>query len=94
MDEKLAELEKRIEHLENETGTSHEQRQFELLVAEITPDGASTDVKTDHFGKFVRITNIDGDDAQQIMDRVDRMDEYDYALTETGEGLGVEVWNE
>jgi hypothetical protein len=92
MEDKLVELERRIEHLENELGTTYEQRQFELFAESIAPDGATTELKNDTLNKFVRVSDIDGDGVQKVINGVENRDEYEYAVTETGEGLAVEVW--
>lgn len=93
MDKELAELERRVSHLEGELETSYEQEKFENGVGSMFPDDASLDFKDGHYGYFARATDITGDDVNIALEKADRYG-YETAVVETGEGLGMEVWLE
>lgn len=94
MEEQLAELERRVAFLEEQTGECYEEHAFERTIDSITPDDADVDSRDGRYGYFAQVTNIDGDEAQEILREVEKRDGYGSALTETGNGLGVEVWTD
>lgn len=98
LEEQVQRLERRVSYLERELGTNYDEHKFETRVKSTAPDDADIDFRDGHFpngsfGEFARITNINGDDAQYILGRLEET-EYGTALTETAEGLGVEVFTE
>jgi len=93
MEEKIAELEARVAFLEAELEMSYEEEQFRRRIQSIFPDGADIESRDGAYGYFARVTDINGDEVQMAIDRLENTD-YGHAVTETGEGLGMEVWSE
>jgi len=93
MEDRLTELEQRVSYLERELDTSYEEEQFERRVESVFPDEAEIETRDEHYGFFARVTNINGDEVQMALYRFESTD-YGTAVTETGEGLGMEVWSE
>lgn len=93
MEDKLAELEQRVAYLERELDTSYEEYNFRRSVESIFSDKQDIEFRDGHYGFFALVTNINGDEAQTALDRLESRD-FGTALTETAEGLGIEVWSE
>ncbi len=91
--EDVEELANRVSHLEAELETSYMEERFERTVYSLAPnDDADVETNQGPYGYHARITNVNGDEVQAIIDRVDGRENIDFAVTETGSGLGVEVW--
>jgi hypothetical protein len=93
LSDRVSKLERRVAYLEGELEMSFEEQQFSHRIETIFPDDATVETRESVRGYFARVTDIDGDEAQIALDRLDNTD-YGTALTETGAGLGVEVWTE
>lgn len=93
MDDKVAELERRVSYLERELDMSYEEFRFKQNIEEMFTDDCTIEFRDGRYGYFARVTGIDGDDVQLAIDRLDGT-EYGHAVTETGEGLGMEVWSD
>ena len=93
LSERVSELEQRVSFLEGELEMSYEEERFRRRVRSIFPDDAEIESRDGHYGYFARVTDIPGDDVQVAIDRLENTD-YGHAVTETGEGLGMEVWSE
>jgi hypothetical protein len=93
MEEQLAELEQRVSHLERELETSYDEVSFKRAVQSIFSDEQEIEFRNGHYGYFAQVTNLDGDDVQVALDRLDNYD-FGSAVTETGSGLGMEIWSE
>lgn len=94
MEERVEELERRVSYLERELDLSYERHQFKRLANSLpTDDDAVVVVSEGPYGYHARITNINGDEVQRIIERVERQDDIDFAVTETGNGVGIEVWD-
>jgi hypothetical protein len=93
MEERLAELEQRVAYLERELETSYEEYNFRRNVESIFSDKQDIEFRDGHYGYFARVTNLNGDEVQAALDRLDNRD-LDSAVTETGEGIGMEIWSE
>lgn len=93
LSERVSQLETRVAYLEGELETSYEEEQFYRRVRSIFPDSAEIETRDGHYGFFARVTNINGDNVQAAIDRLESTN-YGHAVTETGEGLGMEVWSE
>jgi len=96
VDEEVEQLKQRVAYLERELGESLHQNRFKQKVNSLPPSSSDADIDVSEgpYGYHARITNIDGDDVQYMIEKVDGLDKYDYAVTETGTGLGFEVWTE
>jgi len=94
LEERVSDLENRVAFLERELETSYEERKFERNIGEMFPESATINFRDGRYGYFARVTDIDGDDVQMASERLDGISslEYGYAVTETSEGLGMEVW--
>lgn len=93
-EERLNELENRVSFLEKEVGTSLKQEQFVRSIELLAADEADVEFKQGRYENFARITSVNGDDVERIRQRIEKRGELNYAITETGSGLGVEVWSE
>jgi len=93
LSERVSRLETRVAYLEGELDMSYEEAQFRQKVESIFFDEAEIEMRDGHYGFFARVTDIDGDDVQHAIDRLENTD-YGHAVTETGEGLGMEIWSE
>jgi hypothetical protein len=88
-------VEKRLSYLEEELDISYEEYRFEKRLESLSPNHASLSTRCGNFGFHAKITDINGDDANEITAKIDDFhDDLDYALTETASGLGIEVWTE
>lgn len=95
LEEQVEQLSDRVSYLERELEVSYMQNRFERRMFSLLPtDDHEVEISDGPYGYHARITDINGDDVQYIIDRLDSMDRYDYAVTETGAGLGMEVWTE
>jgi len=90
---RIEELERRVAFLESELGISYDEQKFKNTVSRIFDNSVTIEFRDGHFGYFARVQGIDGDDAQSALDELDNT-AYGYALTETGSGLGIEIWTE
>lgn len=93
LSERVSQLETRVAYLEGELETSYEEEQFQRRVESIFFDEAEIEYRDGHYGFFARVTNINGDEVQAAIDRLENTD-YGHAVTETAEGLGMEIWSE
>lgn len=93
MENKVIELEKRVAYLERELDMSYEEYSFRRSIEGTFSDEQDIEFGDGHYGFFARVTNINGDEAQTALDRLENRD-FGTALTETAEGLGIEVWSE
>lgn len=93
IDERVSRLEARVDYLERELETSYEEEQFHRRIDSIFPDNAEVDTREGHYGLFARVTDMNGDELQTALDRLERTD-YGHTVTETAEGIGVEVWSD
>ena len=93
MEDRLAELEARVGHLERELETSYEEESFKRRVKSIFSDEQDIEFRDGHYGYFARVSNLDGDEIQVALDRIENTD-YGCAVTETASGPGMEVWSE
>lgn len=98
-DEKLENLEERVSHLERELGIKLELERFRQAVDYITPDDSSVNIDNDSLDRFARVTGIDGDQLQVIITNIEQRnnqnrpaENFKYEVTETGSGLGIEIW--
>ena len=93
-DEEIEELERRVDYLEGELGISLQEHTFRRRIQTIFPESTDADIEIKEngvHGYFARATGIDGDDLEVALSRLDSTD-YENAITETGDGLGLEVW--
>lgn len=93
MEERLAELERRVAYLEGELETSYEEQAFQRTIKSIFSKDQDIEYRDGHYGFFARVTNLNGDEIQVALDRLENH-EYGCAVTETAEGPGMEVWSE
>jgi len=56
-------------------------------------DDATIEIREGDYGFFARVTDIDRYDVQAAIEQMQNT-EYEYAVTETGRGLGMEIWSE
>jgi len=93
--DRVAELEDKFAFLEDELDVSYEKRAFVNRVEMCFDDSATIEIQEleKTVGYFARVTDIDGDDLQEALDSLGRTD-YGTAVTETGSGLGLEIWTE
>lgn len=94
MEERLNELELRVAYLEQELEVGYEEEMFNHNVRRFFPDDASVEIRDGHYGYYAKVTDINGDDVQGALNRIEEHEKYDAAVTETAEGLGMEVWTE
>lgn len=92
-EEKLNELAKRVSFIENELGTNYSQNKFRGAIESVFTEEQEIEYKEGRYGQFARVTNIDGDQAQIAIDKLEPKG-YGTALTETSRGLGIEIWEE
>lgn len=96
MEERIEELEKRIDHLERELGESYERYKFEQRIARLvrTRDVDAEIRDSKHMmGYHAKLSDLSADELNEAIDRLIAIDdEYDWAMTETSEGIGLEVW--
>ena len=94
-EERLHNLESRVNYLESEVGESLEAERFERDVSRII-DGRdySLDVSTGNpYSEYhAEFTDISVEQLNQARDRLDGTDYLHWAIIETSEGLGFEVW--
>lgn len=93
MEERLAELEARVAHLERELETSYEEEHFKRVVKKIFSDEQDIEFRDGDYGYFARVSELNGDEIQAALDRLENRD-YGCAVTETASGPGMEVWSE
>jgi hypothetical protein len=93
LEERVSKLERRIDYIEKETDIYYERAKFKQAVDSIRPEGSSVEYQEGFYGYFAVVSDIDGDQAQIMMDRFESRD-LGHALTETGDGLGIEVWSD
>lgn len=93
LEDRIELLEKKVAHLESELDVRFERRKFEDDIEYISPSEASCEISEGPYGYHARITDINGNEAQQIIDSIETCsDPLSHSLTETGTGLGIEVW--
>ena len=95
-EEEIEELERRVDYLEGELGISLAEHKFRRRVRTAFPHSTDTEVEIKENGiqgYFARVTGIDGDDLEVALSRLDDS-EYETAITETADGLGLEIWSE
>jgi hypothetical protein len=93
-DEEVEELEARVSYLEEELDISLLRHKFERRVRTAFPQPTDTNIEIKeqgYHGYFARVTGIDGDDLEVALSRLDDS-EYETAITETADGLGLEIW--
>lgn len=94
-EERLQELENRIAYLERELELSYRENRFRQKINGIFKSRGTVEIRDGDFGLFARVTDIDGDDVQFASEKFDAIyEDFDYAITETDSGLGMEVWTE
>lgn len=91
--ERVKELENRVSFLEAELDVSLAEERFKNTVTNTFPDDADVTFENGHYGYFARVSDIDGDDVEIARGRLEQR-EVGFAITETGDGLGMEVWDE
>jgi hypothetical protein len=91
--ERVARLEHRVSFLESELETSYDEQKFKNNIEAVSPDSARIEYDSGHFGYYAKVMDIDGDQAQTMIDSLKRK-ELEYALTETCAGLGLEIWSD
>lgn len=98
-DKRVEQLEDRVSYLERQLGLNYEKEKFRKAIEYLAPDSATVDINGETFDRYARISDIDGDDVQRILEDVDVRNsgggtdmEIKSKVTETGSGLSVEVW--
>ena len=57
-------------------------------------DDTEIEINTGNFGKHAFIRNINGDDVQYAIKKIELSDsDVKFAVTETGSGVGMEAWS-
>lgn len=93
MENKVDELERRIEYLEKHLGTCHAKDKFARFVNRVFPDGTIDTINDGRYGYHARVEDIDGDDIQRGIDKMENNRiGVDFAVVETVNGPGMEVW--
>lgn len=94
-EERLRRLEQRVEYMERELDVSYEQYQFERRMDKIfRDDDVGIEVSDNRVGGYhAFVENLDTDTLNMALDRLQNLEgEVQYEVTESGAGLGMEVW--
>jgi len=92
---RVSELENRVAYLESELEMSHEQEQFERRMNSLVrSDDADVEIRDNQIGGYhARFTGLTVDELNRAVESIEFRDvEYEWAMTETSEGIGLEVW--
>lgn len=93
LDDLVNKLQRRVEYLERELDLSYEEHRFVNRIEKIFPDEAEIEYDDGTFGHYAQVSDITGDDVQHALDTIDGLDlDLGTAVTETGTGVGMEVW--
>jgi uncharacterized coiled-coil protein SlyX len=97
LEERVRELEDTVAFLEDELDVSYEEVKFRHRMESLAPQNADVEVDVDD-GPFVHryasIDSLDTDGLNQLIHRLQSIDELSFEVVETGTNLGVEVWDE
>lgn len=95
LQERIAELEERVSYLEVELDTSLDRAKFEDFADRLFKESSPDEIRDNGVGGyFARASGLSVEDANQAIGRLEGgpRDDVEWALTETGDGLGLEVW--
>ena len=96
LEEQVSSLQSRVAYLERELETSYEEDQFNRRMNSLIPGDFDVEIRDNQLGGYhARFANIGADQLNSAIERLEyREDDYEWAMTETGEGIGLEVWTE
>lgn len=98
MDEEVSEritaLERRVSHLEEELDTSYDEWQFEHVIRTPFSEDVAVELSTDGGYYHAHVVGISTNELNRALEMFGDRDDLETAVTETSEGLGLEVWKE
>ena len=95
LNEKVEELENRVSYLEAELEMSYEQERFRRqMESMVRTEDADVEIRDNQIGGYhARFTGLTVDELNRAVESIEFRDvPYEWAMTETSEGIGLEVW--
>lgn len=92
LEEEIEDLQKRVAYLERETGYSYDKHQFERTLILVASEDNIETINNNYEGFYGKISGLDAPNLNYAIDEFEKRDGFEYAVVETGEGLGLEVW--
>lgn len=92
--EQVSSLQNRVAYLERELELSYDEHRFERRMERLVPGDFEVETVDNQIGGYhARFSNLSADQLNAAIEKVEFGDtEYEWAMTETAEGIGLEVW--
>lgn len=93
--EQVSSLQNRVSYLEAELDVSYEQERFKRRMRSLIPGDFDVETTDNQIGGYhARFSDLSADQLNAGVEKVE-FSQYDYewAMTETSEGIGLEVWS-
>ncbi len=94
LEEQVSSLQNRVAYLEAELETSYEEERFNRRMNSLIPGDFDVEIRDNQLGGYhARFSDIGADQLNSAIERLEfREDDYEWSMTETGSGIGLEVW--
>ena len=95
LNEKVEELENRVSYLEAELEMSYEQERFRRqMESMVRTEDADVEISDNQIGGYHALfTGLTADELNRVVESIEFRDvPYGWVITETSEGIGLEVW--
>lgn len=95
MEERVEELERRVHYLEEQLEESYERHRFNRRMNSLIPSDVSVEIHDNRMttGYHAEFHDLTADELNSAIENIEFRDvDYEWSMTETGEGIGLEVW--
>lgn len=94
LEETVQQLEERISYLERELELSYDEHKFERKMNTLVSGEYDLEINDNRVGGYhARFGELSADQLNYAIERLEFSEsEYNWAMTETGSGIGLEVW--
>ena len=96
VEERVSELETKVAYLEKELDISYDRQKFEREMNRLIPTGCGEiEISDNRIGGYhARFSELTIDQLNAAIENIEFRDtDYEWSVTETSEGVGLEVWS-